>query len=527
MTTALGKGLGPPWQGGGRPNTPAVTSGGRSALLPVDSGPPPGVKPPGPGNKGNFAKDPDFNNVVLLLPSDGADAAEKTVDWSLSPHASTRVGTAQLDTAQKKFGTASMLFDGNSDEYTFVDHPDWDLSGDFTVELWVRFNSVAANQTFIGHYTADSSQRAWRFHWTQSTEKLVFIASDDGTLDGAHQIYGVGQDQAAWSPVVDRWYHLAFTREKNTGRIYVDGKRKVKSQFNGTIFDANEVLIVGADGTNTDKQYMNGWIDDVRITVGEAIYTKGSYKVPKAAHDTSAAGASDSDYLSVVALLPYNSTDGALSTSDFSQSGHAISFNGGSAIDTARKQFGVSSLLLDGSTADDNSSADSADWDFGSGDFTVEAWINWDVFPDTAAGYIASQWSTVDSQRGWLFRILGATKSLGFGWTTGGTSATQTVESSAADDGFTNDTWHHVAVVRDGNTIRLFVDGTETHTIDITGQTIHNSTRALFIGTTEENGSSPLGEDSDVWIDDLRITKGVARYTANFSVPTEAHPTHN
>ena len=96
--------------------------------------------------------------------------------------------------------------------------------------------------------------------------------------------------------------------------------------------------------------------------------------------------------------------------------------------------------------------------------------------------------------------------------------------SSGSDDGFIADTFHHVAVVRDGNTFRVFLDGVETATADATGVTIHNSTTALAIGALSNTGGAPMGEGSAAWIDELRITQGVARYTGNFTPPTAAFP---
>ncbi len=522
--TAFGKGVGIPWQGGGRPNTPAVTSGGRAALLPVDSGPPPGVNPPGPGGRRQFAKDPDFANVVLLLPSDGADAFTSTVDWSVTPHISTAVGTAQLDTAQSKFGTAAMLFDGDSDEFTFVDHADWDIGGDFTIECWVRFNgSALGDQTIMGHYRANGSQRSWRLFLHQTNEDIGFVVSSNGT-DGAGFIF---DEVAPWAPVVNRWYHLAVSRKKNKISVYIDGDRKIRKSISGTPHNSTDVLRIGANGTDADKEYFDGWIDDVRIVSGEALYTKQSYKVPIKAHDTSAAGVSDSDYLSVGLLVPFDGADAATSTPDYSIAAHAITFAGGAALDTARKQFGTASLLLDGSTADFCSLVDSADWDIGSGEFTIECWVNLDVLPVTTSGYWLGQTEGAN-QIGWGFGRVASTGAINFLFSTDGQVGTQVSNNTGSDDGMAADTWHHVAAVRDSDTLRVFLDGTEIATYSMASVTVFNSNQKLAIGVLQEaNGALPVGEGSDAWIDDVRITKGVARYTANFTVPSITFPTHN
>lgn len=63
-------------------------------------------------------------------------------------------GTAQLDTAQKKLGTASLLLDGNSDYISTPDHADFDVgSGDFTIDFWVRFNAIPGQQETIAFFS--------------------------------------------------------------------------------------------------------------------------------------------------------------------------------------------------------------------------------------------------------------------------------------------------------------------------------------------------------------------------------------
>ena len=77
-------------------------------------------------------------------------------------------------------------------------------------------------------------------------------------------------------------------------------------------------------------------------------------------------------------------------------------------------------------------------------------------------------------------------------------------------------TWHHLAFVRDGNTLRLFIDGTADGTADVTDVTINDSANKLAVGRS--------GEYDDLywngWIDEFRISKGIARSTADFTPPS-------
>ena len=86
------------------------------------------------------------------------------------------------------------------------------------------------------------------------------------------------------------------------------------------------------------------------------------------------------------------------------------------------------------------------------------------------------------------------------------------------------DTWYHIALTRSGNIFRLFLDGTQEDSLtDSNAMTssnagVHNGIR---LGTI----NSALQYPVNGYIDDVRITKGVARYTSNFTAPTTALPT--
>lgn len=108
--------------------------------------------------------DPSFSSVVLLCGFNGVDGATSTTDEAKAK-AITFVGNAQLDTAQKKFGTASLLLDGTGDYLTLADSLDWRLgstsSAPWTVEAWVRWNVLDANNRGIIGQSGTAAQQAW------------------------------------------------------------------------------------------------------------------------------------------------------------------------------------------------------------------------------------------------------------------------------------------------------------------------------------------------------------------------------
>ena len=213
---------------------------------------------------GVWPPDDYWDNVVALLHFDGADGSTAFVDQRL--HAFTALGNAQLDTAQFKFGTASLLCDGSGDGITTPDSADWEFAGgDFTIETWVRFNSVVASHIVSRANNGDGAG-SWIL-WRNDSAQLEFYYTTNGLLGTARRAQG------AWSASAGTWYHLAACRSGADLRLFVDGTQ-IGTTFNaGTdiIADTTQPMRIGIapDGGRPH----NGWIDDVRITKGVARYT--------------------------------------------------------------------------------------------------------------------------------------------------------------------------------------------------------------------------------------------------------------
>lgn len=227
-----------------------------------------------PGGGGPI--DPLFSSVKLLLHLDGADGATTTTDNSTSAHPITFTGNAQIDTAQSKFGGSSLLLDGTGDYISASDSEDWTLgSGDFTIELWVRFNSLTSTtQQFINHYNNVSNQRGWYFRLS-TANKLSFVYSTDGVT--ANSVI-----EGAWTPTTGVWYHVVAERSGSTLRTMADGAVIGSgSVATDSFFNSNNGIRIGGIMSTGLTQELNGWIDDLRLTKGVARYG-GAYAVPTA-----------------------------------------------------------------------------------------------------------------------------------------------------------------------------------------------------------------------------------------------------
>ena len=426
--------------------------------------------------------DPDAASVVLLLPLEGSDGATSTTDLSPSNHAVNLLGNAEIDTATSSFGASSARFDGSGDYLTVPDSADWSFgSGKFTVEGWIKFNAPASSGILVAHYSNTGNQRSWTFGLQAGV--LRFNYSTNGISNGSLE--------ATWSPVPGVWYHLAADRDADDIlQIYVDGTILASQDVGAaSFFNSNQPLTIGRVFSTT-AHYLDGWIDDVRITKGVARY---------------AGGTSFSANSPVKLLSHFDGAAGAKSALDESYQGHVFSFLGNAQIDDAQSRFGVSSARFDGS-GDYLTVPDSADWSFGSGEFTVEGWVEFDS--PASNGILMAHYLNSGNQRSWTFGLQAGV--LRFNYSTNGISN----GSLGAPWSPVPGVWYHLAADRDAdNVIRIYVDGTILASQDVGAASLFNSNQPLTIGRVFSTTAHYL----DGWIDDIRITKGAAQFGGPFT----------
>lgn len=230
----------------------------------------------------------------------------------------------------------------------------------------------------------------------------------------------------------------------------------------------------------------------------------------------------DAYWANVAALLHFNGTDGSTTFTD--ETGKTWSFeNGYTEIDTAYSKFGGGSLGCQSSAW--LSTPSHTDFDFGSGEFTVEAWVRFSYVESGKYSCIVCR-DQVYGTRGWLLYLNSSDQKLTFTAWVGGTaySAVDTNPMTASST-----TFRHIAAVRDqsggGDNLRLFVDGVLVGSTAITGS-INDGGQPCAVNTLWDVTSRLSWPESYLNgnIDDLRITKGVARYRSNFSPPAAQFP---
>lgn len=224
-------------------------------------------------------------------------------------------------------------------------------------------------------------------------------------------------------------------------------------------------------------------------------------------------GVPDPPFANVVLLAHMEGADNATIFTDSSSFARALTANGNAKTEDTQKKFGATSFF---GVADSSvTAANSTDFNFGSGDFTIEAWV-WasavmidNNLPGTVIGkeaFIGETpfWLHIDTTRhlaGTGVSVLGANYDM--------------VDSVD----FPKDQWVHITLSREGNDFRLFKNGIQVSTTVTDSAALATNTAAFAIG-----GRAAANERWYGYIDDVRVTKGTAVYTANFSPPTVTFP---
>ena len=281
----------------------------------------------------------------LMLHMNGADASTTFTDSSTGKTVTANFN-AQIDTVQNKFGEASGMFNvvsGYQDRLTIADSDDWNFgSGDFTIDFWVRFDTLTGDpQTFVSQWVDDNN--TWHIQ-KNASNVLAMVFYYGGVKKGEYSY--------SWTPSVNTWYHLAFERYGSGAKIFIDGISQTLVEQ--TAFGTNNVGDYAADLQIADRYSwgytVKGWLDELRISKGIARWT--------------------SDF------TPPSSPYGKVATV------------------TSLKKFGTASGEFKGS-GEYLSLADSDDWNFGSGDFTVDTWVRFNA-ASTQSSFFYSQSTWAD-----------------------------------------------------------------------------------------------------------------------------------
>lgn len=378
----------------------------------------------------------------------------------------------------------SAYLDGSGD-YLDVTASAVNLSANWTIECWFQSTGISA---IVFDTRPDGSNGFYP------------MLTGNGTTNQMNVYYNAADHAFTVGSYVGFWNHVAMVKNSGTLVVYFNGVPVY------TVADSNTWSIgtnrprIGANGgfLAGAPSYYTGYVSDFRVVNGTAVYT--SSFVPPTAPSTAITNT----------RLLYKFTNAGIIDSAMMIN---VETAGDTKISTTQSKFGGSSVYFDG-TGDWLVCRDSPNQEFGAGNLTWEMWINTasstqyaTLYSRTPASFATGMWS-------WLMNHANSTA---------GDLALYIADYSTSSPlllttgvNIRDSAWHHIAVVRNGSSWVLYVDGTSRATGTWAG-TMVDIAYGPYIGADQFYGRAFAG-----YIDDFRITKGYARYTANFTPPASA-----
>ncbi|MDP3519816.1 MAG: LamG domain-containing protein [Hydrogenophaga sp.] len=219
--------------------------------------------------------DTDFDSVVLLLDCNGTDGSTTITDSSGTPKTVTAQGNAQIDTAQSKYGGASLLLDGSGDWIQSADNAAFELgSSNFTIEFWMRLATSSGRQGLASKGAGGDYPT-----FDISTDGSGLRSLEVKVTNGSGWSLEFSSSAFVWT--VDTWHHIALTRSGSTFTLWRDGVSIGTGTTSVTLSNNAEPLRFGR--SEYWGAVMNGHLDDIRVTVGVCRYT-ATFTPPAAPH---------------------------------------------------------------------------------------------------------------------------------------------------------------------------------------------------------------------------------------------------
>jgi len=362
-------------------------------------------------------------------------------------------------------GAGYVEFDGTSDYLDIGSSADFAFgTGDFTIEVWVylKANSVGVI-------------------YSNEVANSLFLYLDSGNL--VVRNYGTTNLFDLAGPSLNTWTHIALSRSGTDLRLFFNGVQQGSTVTNSTNWTQNGTEI-GA--YNNGTQSLNGYMSNLRVVKGTALYT--------------AAFASPTKSLTAVPNTVLLTCQGN-TISDASSSGHTLTANGDVTL-TKEPFTGAGAVEFDGS-GDYLTIADSEDFEFGSGDFTIEAYIYPTGVP-SGFGYACVFAKGLPLQ---CYFMNTNSLSLFVDSANDGTPYSIIDNTNITGNNTVNqDEWTHIAICRSGDTWKIFVNGVQKYSATHSG-TIFNNTDVFSIGDyAPSSGTYPFQGH----ISNLKVYKGKA-----------------
>lgn len=359
-------------------------------------------------------------------------------------------------------------------------------NSDFSMECWLYRTGASPSSWGILYLNGDGSHMID----TQTDDIPRFRWTNSGQGSGWQNALS-SNDEAP----LNMWTHILVTRDSNTLRIFRDGVLKNSTSLSASIKDLNASKYLG--GGTVSSQTLSGYLADFRLIKGSV---PSGYQTSSTTADTRVFTPPTEPVSNVTNTVTLMQFDEAAIV-DKSQMLERIQVNGNVKSSSAQTKNSSTSIAFDGSG--DYLYFDSHDHvpnRVAGTDFTIEFWI---YLNNISAEQNIIETGTFSASSGWTVYVLGTSGRLDMypNHTNLTTLAAQT--------------WYHIAIENFGGTIKCFKDGTSTYSASMVASSPVNS---VTVGSRGQTGNYLNG-----YIEDLRLTKGYARYQGtNFTAPTAA-----
>jgi alpha-tubulin suppressor-like RCC1 family protein len=373
----------------------------------------------------------------------------------------------------------SYLFNGTTQYLSLASNAAFAFgTGNFTIEFWMYSNTISTTQAIYDTRSPVDTANAG-FDVYLSEYKINFGTSGTNYIAGATTL------------IANTWYHIALSRSGTTTyQLFVNGLQDGTYSTSQNFTNNTPRIGNGVNG------FFSGYISNMRIIKGTALYTTGFY--PSAGALTTS---SQDATLSQVSLLTAQTS----TITDNSSNAFTITNNGTVGASTTNPFGPYYSASFNGTSSYLTISSPGTNFSFGSGNFTVEAWIYNSAPINANSKSIFDLWALGTSDSYKLF--LNGNNRLQWAIYADGTADVSALT-------IPNTTWTHIAWTRSGSNVYLFINGVLK---DTTGTTYTaNGTANPFIGKAADGS----GAFFNGYISNLRVVKGTAVYTGNFTPPT-------
>lgn len=369
-------------------------------------------------------------------------------------------------------------------------NPTFGVSGNYTVSLWFYPTGQTGDYNplwILSNSSSSDNPSAGLFY---NSSYNLFWLNDGAGGNGFNANQGI-------NIVPFQWNHIVVCRSGATTRCWTNGVLRVDGWTAGSMDSSKRVLYIGTGRTNADTT--PGYISGFEFLNGTALYTTNANFTPPTLPPTVVAN--------TVALI--HGTNASLIDNTSKNVLRAV---GDAKISTVQSKFGGSAMHMPATNGNYFiSPPNQPNYLFGTGNFTVEAWVYPTAFSNQAAGIFG--YGLSGGYTDWVLELDTSGNAL---WVD-----TNSVRFYASASLSLN-TWTHIAVVRTNSAITLYYNGVSVGTYSTINNISGNSTSArLNVGTGPQ---VPGSRQFIGYIDELRITKGVARYATTFTPATKAFP---